>query len=280
MKKSEALKILGLTDGAGADEIKKAHRKLIIENHPDKFGQDAEKRAAAEEKTKLINEARDVLENHSWEPEYSTRGTQYGAPYTYNPYAGASGAGRPTGNGGGYSTDPFAGWPFGAGDFVWTTWDAEGNRTTYTNAGQTHSADYDPFTYNPFAGMGFDFADLFGVKQKTKEELIAEAKQALQQDFGFIVGKLLILALCLALGATATGLYLYTIISIGQGIWKRLGILSTMFLLPFVLLAIIFTPTANSAIGFFGLFCFVAAVVFDISNVATHTKTLQQLKKS
>ena len=36
MKKSEALKALGLTEGATDDDIKKAHRKLIIENHPDK----------------------------------------------------------------------------------------------------------------------------------------------------------------------------------------------------------------------------------------------------
>ena len=37
MKKSEALKILGLADGASDDEIKKAHRKLVIAHHPDKF---------------------------------------------------------------------------------------------------------------------------------------------------------------------------------------------------------------------------------------------------
>lgn len=56
MKKSEALNILGLQDGASDDDIKKAHRKLVIENHPDKFGADAAARAKAEEKTKLINE--------------------------------------------------------------------------------------------------------------------------------------------------------------------------------------------------------------------------------
>lgn len=45
MKKSEALNILGLQDGASDDDIKKAHRKLVIENHPDKFGADAAARA-------------------------------------------------------------------------------------------------------------------------------------------------------------------------------------------------------------------------------------------
>ncbi len=49
MKKSEALNTLGLTQGASEEDIKKAHRKLIIENHPDKFGQDEQARAKAEE---------------------------------------------------------------------------------------------------------------------------------------------------------------------------------------------------------------------------------------
>ena len=34
MKKSEALNTLGLAQGASEEDIKKAHRKLIIENHP------------------------------------------------------------------------------------------------------------------------------------------------------------------------------------------------------------------------------------------------------
>ena len=111
MKKSEALNTLGLAQGASDEDIKKAHRKLIIENHPDKFGQDEQARAKAEEKTKLINEARDVLLNHSWDPEYSTSGTPYGAPFSYNPSAG-----RPQNAQG----NPFEGWPF-TESFVWTT---------------------------------------------------------------------------------------------------------------------------------------------------------------
>ena len=65
MKKSEALKILGLSEGASDEDVKKAHRKLVIENHPDKFGQDPQRRAEAEEKTKLINEARDASTKHA-----------------------------------------------------------------------------------------------------------------------------------------------------------------------------------------------------------------------
>ena len=61
MKKSEALKILGLSDGATDDEVKRAHRKLVIAHHPDKFPLGSKEHTDAEELTKRINEARDVL---------------------------------------------------------------------------------------------------------------------------------------------------------------------------------------------------------------------------
>ena len=152
MKKSEALNTLGLAQGASEEDIKKAHRKLIIENHPDKFGQDEQARAKAEEKTKLINEARDVLLNHSWDPEYSTSGTPYGAPFSYNPSAG-----RPQNAQG----NPFEGWPF-TESFVWTTWDENGNKTTYTSTGGN------PFQGNPFGANPFSWTDPFdmGVRMR------------------------------------------------------------------------------------------------------------------
>ena len=124
MKNSEALRILGLQDGATDDEIKKAHRVKVIEHHPDKYAQDPEKHAWAEEQTKRINEARDVLISRKWEPEFG-RG-----PYA-NPYAGSPSRGQGAGGTPGSSNpygDPFQGWPFGAGQgqttWVWTSWDA------------------------------------------------------------------------------------------------------------------------------------------------------------
>ncbi len=298
MKKSEALKTLGLADGATDEEVKKAHRKLVIENHPDKFGQDAAARAQAEEKTKLINEARDVLLNRSWDPEYSTQGTPYGAPFSYNPYTathpGAGQAGQ---------ANPFEGWPFGSETFVWTSWDENGNKTTYTSTGGNPFAGgfngsnpfawTDPFKAGASGGSGGAGASPFGSSSfaeavfnsffpepPTAEQLLKEAKADLKLDAELIAVKLVILALSFLLSAPATGLYLYTLISIGQGIWKRLSFLSLIFLVPFAMLAVIFTPSGDAAIGIIALLVFVCAVGFDISNVVRHTKRIRELKKT
>jgi curved DNA-binding protein CbpA len=53
MSRAEALKLLGLEPGATRDEISAAHKRLILQNHPDKGGTSY---LAAR-----INEAREVL---------------------------------------------------------------------------------------------------------------------------------------------------------------------------------------------------------------------------
>ena len=53
MSRAEALKVLGLAEGASDDDIRAAHRRLMLQNHPDKGGTDY---IAAK-----INEAKDVL---------------------------------------------------------------------------------------------------------------------------------------------------------------------------------------------------------------------------
>ena len=53
MSRKEALDVLGLAEGASADDIRAAHRRLIMQNHPDKGGSTY---LAAK-----INQAKDVL---------------------------------------------------------------------------------------------------------------------------------------------------------------------------------------------------------------------------
>jgi|SRR5579871_1623294 len=53
MSRAEALKVLGLEEGASEDDVRAAHRRLILQNHPDRGGTDY---IAAK-----INEAKDIL---------------------------------------------------------------------------------------------------------------------------------------------------------------------------------------------------------------------------
>ena len=57
--KRDYYEVLGVAKNAGADEIKKAYRKLAMQFHPDKNQGDK----AAEEKFKELGEAYDILSN-------------------------------------------------------------------------------------------------------------------------------------------------------------------------------------------------------------------------
>lgn len=285
MKKSEALKTLGLTEGATPEEIKKAHRKLAIENHPDRFGQDAKARAQAEERMKLINEARDVLESGKWEPENAS----YGTPYAYDPFASSQTRGTTTGAGS--SQDPFfGGFPFGNGSFVWTTYSSDGTTHTYTSdprrneagkatnrgagQGQDPFAGFDPFFGGPFAGSPFDpFAGI------TNEARLASETSDLKKELGFIGAKLL-LALCAFLFVSpALGLYLYVIGSVAWALYHNMGFLSSFLVVPFVLLALVFAPGPMAVVGFFGLLTFVIAFVWDCDDLYKRVKLIRKLKR-
>ncbi len=86
MSKRDYYEILGLSKGAGEEDIKKAYRKLAIKYHPDKNPDDK----SAEEKFKEAAEAYEVLSS----PEKRQRYDQFG-------HAGVGGAAGGGGFGGG-----------------------------------------------------------------------------------------------------------------------------------------------------------------------------------
>ena len=64
-------KVLGLSKGAGEDDIKKAYRKMALKFHPDK-----NKSAGAEEKFKEIAEAYEVLSDKKKREVYDKYGEE------------------------------------------------------------------------------------------------------------------------------------------------------------------------------------------------------------
>lgn len=88
MTKRDYYEILGLDKGASEDEIKKAFRRIAVEHHPDRGGDEI--------KFKEANEAYEVLKDPSKRQRYD----QFGhagvgaAPNGGNPYAGFGGTGQ------------------------------------------------------------------------------------------------------------------------------------------------------------------------------------------
>lgn len=251
MKKSEALKILGLTDGASDEAIKKAHREKVRENHPDQFAQNSAKHAEAEERMKLINEARDVLLSRKWDPEFDPRRSTAQNPYAA-PYGGAS-YGRPSQ--GGQGQDPFADWPF-AGSWVWTSWDNIGTNP----GGQSQRPGADPF--NPFD----PFSAYASTVTKTPQEAKAEAEAELKSEALAVGVKLALVALLAAVGNVATGMFLYILGSV-FAYFRKSGGCSWVLIIPILLFfgpwIFVLMPRAGAPVSLGMLLFFLVAVYFD-----------------
>lgn len=271
MKKSEALDILGLSDDATDDAVKQAHRKLVIAHHPDKFPLGSKEREDAEEFTKRINEARDVLLNRSWTPEFDPRRDP--RPYANNPYAHPSGTPDPG------AGDPFAGWPFGQAPgqeqgqttYVWTSWDEPRSGAAGAGGGQP----FDPF--DPFAPFRAS-----AEPRKTPQEALDEVKRELGRESIVVVGKVALLAVSALVGTVATGLFLYVMISIVYGLWKRFGSCLIGLIVPLVLfgapLVFIIAPRQGAVTAGLAV-AFLFAVLFDVVNVRNLVRTLRVARR-
>lgn len=117
-------KILGVERGAGADDVRKAYRKLAMKYHPDRNPGDKQ----AEESFKDINEAYQVLND----PQKRARYDQLGSAYS-NWQQG----GRPS------------------GDFDWSQWFGSQPGATRVDYGDTG----DPFGQDAFSDF---FRTIFG----------------------------------------------------------------------------------------------------------------------
>jgi molecular chaperone DnaJ len=86
---NEAFKILGVSKNSSDDEIKKAYKKLALENHPDRFTDEKEKQKK-EEKFKKINEAYQAISQKSQIPDFdqSFSGFPSGFPFNINDFFG------------------------------------------------------------------------------------------------------------------------------------------------------------------------------------------------
>ncbi len=104
MAQPDFYKILGVSETANADEIKKAYRRLAKKNHPDATGGDK----AKESKFKEISQAYDTLSDDKRRADYDQE--------RKNPFAGGGGAGFGGGGFPGFGGRPGAGRrPPGAG---------------------------------------------------------------------------------------------------------------------------------------------------------------------
>lgn len=138
MADKDYYQVLGLSKGAGAEDIKKAYRKLALEHHPDRNKGDK----ASETKFKEVTKAYEVLSDPQKKQAYD----QYG----HSVFEQGAGQGGPFGGAGG----PFGGQQGGQyGPFTYTYTSGGGNMGGFDFGGFS-----DPFEiFEQFFGGGSPF---------------------------------------------------------------------------------------------------------------------------
>ena len=191
--------------------------------------------------------------------------------------------------GGPAGQDPFAGWPFAGGQgspfgqgtgtgpapgrttYVWTSWD--GTRTA--TGGPGAGGPFDPF--DPFAP--FRAAE----PRKTPQEALDEVKHDLGREGLVIAGKAALLAVAALAGTAATGLFLYVMISIVYGLWKRFGSCLIGLIVPLMLLGapfvFIIAPRQGAVTAGLAV-AFLLAVLFDVVNVRNLLRALRVARRA
>lgn len=168
--------LLGVSENATQDEIKRAYRRKAKECHPDLHPGDPD----AARKMNELNEAYDMLMN----PEkYAGRRQQQG-----NPYGGSSYGGNPYGGySGGYSGQSSSGQQGGYNPY------GQRQQGSYNQQGGYGQGGYGQGGWqSDFGGFGFGFEDLFGfggqtyqaappTEQPGDSELVRQAIRAMNQ---------------------------------------------------------------------------------------------------
>ena len=169
--------LLGVSENATQDEIKRAYRRKAKECHPDLHPNDPD----AARKMNELNEAYDMLMN----PEKYAGRRQQGNPYGGNPYGGNPYGGNP------YGGNPYGGNPYGG----YSGQSSSGQQGGYNPYGQRQQGSYNQQGgygqggwQSDFGGFGFGFEDLFGFGGQTYQaappgdsELVRQAIRAMNQ---------------------------------------------------------------------------------------------------
>ena len=124
-------KVLGVSETASQDEIKRAYRRKAKECHPDLHPNDPD----AAKKMNELNEAYDMLMN----PEKYANRQQQQNPYGGNPYGGNP-----------YGGNPYGGNPYGGSSYGGNPYGSYGGNSY----GGQQQGGYDPFS-DFFGGFGY-----------------------------------------------------------------------------------------------------------------------------